>query len=91
MLTITGRGPANRFAGMYRKPEIMRPSKDFQWINSGSLNSAGFNPPVSLVVQRVSVALSTSMEKTSDGLRAEDSDNPRSRLLWCHRNPPMVP
>jgi len=52
MLITTGLRPANFAAGLYRKPEIVRPSKLFQRTSSGSTKFAALSPPVSLSVHR---------------------------------------
>src|SRR5262245_55009584 len=84
MLMTTGRFPANFAGGLYRKPEIDRPSKVFQRASSGSAKADVFSPPVSLSVQRSTLPVSTSSAYTSLGERAETSTKPRSLLLWCH-------
>ena len=71
MLTITGRGPWNRAGGLYRIPEIVRPSKDFQRMISGGGNTDASNVPVELSVQRVASSLPGSIEKTSANLATE--------------------
>ncbi len=62
MLTITGRGPVKRGFGLYRKPEMVLPSKLFQRTSSGSEKVAALSPPVSLSVQRSSLPVVTSIE-----------------------------
>jgi len=53
MLMMTGRLPGNLdVSGAYRKPEISRPSKDFQWISCGWAKVAVLRPAVSDSVQR---------------------------------------
>src|SRR5580692_4911812 len=69
----------------------MRPSQDFQWINSGSGKSDVLRPPVSLKVQRSTLPVWTSSEKTSELERAEERLKPRSRLFLCHCTPEITP
>src|SRR6478752_8871632 len=89
---MTGRLPGNfELEGWYSQPEISRPSNDFHFTSEGSAKFCGFNPPVSLVVQRSSLTLSRSIEYTSSGERAELMEKARSRLFSCQTSPPMTP
>src|SRR5262245_49380228 len=64
MDTMTGRGPVKRLAGLYRIPEIIRPSKVLHCTTCGGGSTFGLNV-VSLNVQRVSAPLEMSTEYTS--------------------------
>ncbi len=88
---MTGRRPVNFAAGLYRKPEIVRPSKLGQRTSSGSAKFAALRPPVSLSVQRSTLPVAASTEYTSDGDRADDSDRPMSRPFSCQSSEPMTP
>src|SRR2546426_11268550 len=91
MLMITGRRPAKRAGGLYRKPEIARPSKLGQCTSSASVKFLVSSPAVSLSVQRVTVPLARSNEYASAGARAEVKVKPSSAPLRRQRTSEIRP
>src|SRR5207237_900989 len=66
MISSTGRLPPNFAGGLYKNPEIIFPSKLFQWMSSAAGNDSVFTA-LSLLVQRSSFSLATSMKSLSAG------------------------
>src|SRR6185436_18322673 len=75
---ITGRGPVNFAAGLYRFPVMTVPSKLFNSTISGAGKTSVLNED-SLKVQRVSVPTETSTEYTSPCAFTEPNVKPTSR------------
>src|SRR5258708_7267153 len=90
MTTSTGRLPVNFAGGLYKKPEIIFPSKLFHRTSSASGKPSVFTA-VSLVVHRSTFPVGTSSEYTSPGPRALFSENPSSCPFLCQCREPTTP